>query len=101
MARKPPPVALETSSFLLGLHAVARSDLVMNVPLPLAREVAEALGLLVRPLPVPAPRVRFGLLWHERFRGDPAHRWVRETLLGVVRPHFAPPTRRAPVSGPR
>lgn len=82
MARKPPPVALETSSFLLGLHAVARSDLVMNVPLPLAREVAEALGLLVRPLPVPAPRVRFGLPTKgmERVPARASHDWSAHSM---------------------
>lgn len=84
-------VALEAPSFLLGLHAVARSDLVMNAPLPIAADVAHSLGLEIRPTPIPIPTLRFALLWHERFRADPAHRWARELLLGVVRPLFARP----------
>ncbi|NVJ09649.1 LysR family transcriptional regulator [Myxococcus sp. AM001] len=79
-------VALEVPSFLAGLQVVARSDLLMNVPVPLVNEAASALGLEVHPAPLALPRVRFAMLWHERFQHDAAHRWARDTVFAAVRP---------------
>lgn len=73
-------VALVVSSFLAGLHVVAGSDLVMNAPRPLVNDVAETLGLVTRDLPLRVPEVPFALLFHERFRADPAHTFVRELV---------------------
>lgn len=83
-------VALETSGFLAGLHAVAATDLVMNIPTPVADRAAATLGLCVRPLPpgVPVPEVPFGLLWHDRFQDDDAHQRVRGALGQAVARHL-------------
>lgn len=81
-------VGVEVPSFLAGLMIVARSDLLMNAPIPLVNEVAEALGLVVRDAPIALPRVPFALLWHERFHADPAHRWARERVFAAMRGHL-------------
>jgi DNA-binding transcriptional LysR family regulator len=73
-------VGLSVSSFLAGLHVVAGSDLVMNAPRPLVNDVAATLGLVVRELPLRVPEVPFALLFHERYRADPAHAFVRELV---------------------
>lgn len=73
-------VGLVVSSFLAGLHVVAGSDLVMNAPAPLVDDIADTLGLVVRDLPLQVPEVPFALLFHERFRSDPAHTFVRELV---------------------
>ncbi|MDF2709191.1 MAG: LysR family transcriptional regulator, partial [Nonomuraea muscovyensis] len=36
-------------------------------------------------LPFPAPEVTVSLLWHVRLDADPAHRWLRDRVLGVCR----------------
>lgn len=71
-------VGLVVQGFLSGLVAVAQSDLLMNAPLPLATEVTRLLGIETRALPIDVPPVRFALMWHERFRRDPAHLWFRD-----------------------
>jgi DNA-binding transcriptional LysR family regulator len=81
-------VGLEVPSFLAGLLVVARSELLMNVPVPLANDAAKALGLQVRDAPIPLPSVRFTLAWHSRFHHDPAHRWARDQVFEAVRPAF-------------
>lgn len=78
-------VGIEVPSFLAGLLLVSRSDLLMNVPVPLVHEVADALGLVVRDAPIAIPRVPFALLWHEKFQSDPAHRWARERVFSAAR----------------
>jgi DNA-binding transcriptional LysR family regulator len=81
-------VGLEVPTFLAGLLVVARSDLLMNVPVPLVNEAARALGLQLRDAPIPLPSVRFTLAWHARFHHDAAHRWARERVFRAVRPAF-------------
>jgi len=81
-------IGLEVPSFLAGLLVVARSDFLMNVPLPLVDEAASALGLRLREAPIPLPSVRFALAWHARHQHDPAHRWARERVFAAVRPAF-------------
>lgn len=78
-------VGLEVPSFLSALLVVAQSDFLLNSPMPLTHEVAQALELTVRPLPLPIPEPPFALVWHERFRADPAHQWTRDLLFGVIR----------------
>ncbi|WP_426734131.1 LysR family transcriptional regulator [Myxococcus faecalis] len=79
-------VALEAPSFLSGLQALAHSDLLMNVPMPLFADAIRALDLETCPPPIALPRVRFAMQWHERFQHDAAHRWVRDQVFSAVRP---------------
>jgi DNA-binding transcriptional LysR family regulator len=81
-------VAIEVPSFLAGLLVVARSDYLMNVPLPLVDEAAALLGLRLREAPIPLPRIRFALAWHPRFQAEPAHQWARERVFAAIRPAF-------------
>ncbi len=81
-------VALEVPSFLAGLSVVARSDLLMNAPLELAREVAGDFAVSGRPAPIELPKVPLALLWHERYHADAAHRFARELVLGALAPVF-------------
>lgn len=78
-------VGLEVNSFLAGLHVVADSDLLINAPLPLVREVATKLGLEVREPPFALPAVRFALLWSERYDAAPLHRWARKRVFDAAR----------------
>ncbi|MGH9884834.1 MAG: LysR substrate-binding domain-containing protein, partial [bacterium] len=84
----PRRVGLEVPSFLAGLFAVSSSDLLMNAAVPLVEEAAATLKLTVRAAPIPLPRVRISLCWHERFQADSAHRWARERVFAIVRPAF-------------
>jgi DNA-binding transcriptional LysR family regulator len=77
-------VGLESPSFLIGLHALGSSDLLMNAPIPIVNELASELQLAVRPLPVAVPKVRFAMLFHERYQHDAAHRFARERVFSAT-----------------
>lgn len=94
-------VGLIVPSFLAGLLSLKRSDLLMNVPMPLVDDVAKQLGLLVREAPLPLPRVRFSLVWHPRFQHDPAHSWLRQQVLARVQRTFSKRPSPAARSKPR
>jgi DNA-binding transcriptional LysR family regulator len=85
-------VALEVPSFLAGLMVVKGSELLMNVPLPLASSLCTELSLEVRAPPIPLPRPRFVLCWHPRFQKDRAHRRARDLVFESVQSLF----KRAP-----
>lgn len=89
-------VGLVVPSFLAGLLSLTRSDLLMNVPIPLVDDAARQLGLRIREAPLPLPRLRFSLVWHPRFQHDPPHIWLRQQILERVQRAFVTrPTARS------
>jgi DNA-binding transcriptional LysR family regulator len=66
------------------------SDLVARVPrshlgTALATDHAAMLGLESFELPVRTPDFAISAIWHPRLDGDPAHRWLRDTVTAVCR----------------
>jgi DNA-binding transcriptional LysR family regulator len=64
---------------------LARTDMVMTLSARLAMRLAEAHGLIVRPVPVETRHTRLSLVFHRRFEADAGHAWLRRTLLAVAR----------------
>jgi len=62
-----------------------------NMVATLSRRVAEALvrasgsALQLRDLPVTSPVVRTSMAWPRRLDGTPAHRWLRDVIMGVCK----------------
>ena len=67
--------------FRTALEMVARSDAVITVSERLVERFAPALGLRVLEPPLPLEPYTLSLVWHPRFDGDPAHRWLRDRIL--------------------
>ncbi len=66
-----------------ALRIASRSDLVALVPRScLAGNAADAAGFS---LPVHTPEIAIVALWHPRMDADPAHRWLRGTVVTVCR----------------
>ncbi len=71
-------VSFAVSSFVTLIEAVAQSDLIAMAPERLARRYADRLDLFKAPVDVPG----FGIamVWHDRTKDHPAHRWLRDRL---------------------
>ncbi len=78
-------IALRVSSVTLLPGIVARSDLLAVVPEQLARHAQRTLPLQLLPPPFQAPSTDVTMLWHDRAHHDPAHQWLRHTLLDIGR----------------
>ena len=63
----------------------ARSDYVLTVSERIARLLGPRLGLRVLEPPLPLEPFALSMVWHPRFDGDLAHRWLREQLLEATR----------------
>ena len=77
-------VGLVVPTFLMAPMAVARSDCFFAGPLELVGPLAEALGLVHRPLPIDRPPAAIHMYWCERLHADPGHAWFRDRVAEVA-----------------
>ncbi len=69
-----------------AMRIARQSDLVALLPRwCLASADPLAAGLASFELPVPTPEIMISAMWHPRMDADPAHRWLRNTLIAVCR----------------
>lgn len=78
-------ISLVVPSVFSALIVCARSDLVACAPERTAHAMGAALGLYLFPLPLRLPATSLRLAWHPRLHADPAHRWLRDTLLTALK----------------
>lgn len=77
-------VTLTTPHFASVPPIVEQSDLVVTVPVPLARYFATvSAGIrIVRP-PFEPPRIDLKQIWHRKFHHDARSRWLRNLMCGL------------------
>ncbi|MFC4275196.1 LysR family transcriptional regulator [Achromobacter aloeverae] len=74
-------VAMVLSSYLAVPFVVRDTDLVATLPASMASALAPSSGTVVLPAPLPLPRLRISLFWHERHQADAPHAWLRRFIL--------------------
>lgn len=74
-------IAVQSPHFASLPFIVAGTNLIATVPERMARQFARQLKLQVLPVPLDLPAFRLTLLWHQRHHSDPAHRWLRHTMI--------------------
>jgi DNA-binding transcriptional LysR family regulator len=83
-------VSVVVPGFPDAMRIARQSDLVALVPRSclgngLADDEAATAGLRSFELPVRTPEIVISAMWHPRLDADPAHRWLRETVVSVCR----------------
>ena len=81
LARK---VAVITPRFAAVPFLVAGAPVVTTMPERLARFFAARLGLSLSPAPVELPEAVASLVWHASYDHDPAHAWLRQTVVRIA-----------------
>lgn len=79
-----PRVAVRVDSYLSVPYLVAGTDRVALVQARLAERLADQLGLRMLECPRETTEIVERLWWCEDHDGDPAHAWLRRTLLHVA-----------------
>ena len=77
-------VVLTTPRFLAVPYLVLGAPVVTTMHAQLARRFAQALGLTLSPAPVELPEIIISLLWHASYDQDPAHKWLRDTIIHLA-----------------
>jgi DNA-binding transcriptional LysR family regulator len=82
-------VVMVVPAYANVIRIVGDSDLIGLVPrsclgFELGTAAVDA-GIRHFELPVGTPPIRVSAIWHPRLHADPAHRWLRDTILAVCR----------------
>jgi DNA-binding transcriptional LysR family regulator len=77
-----------------AMRIARQSDLVALVPRSclgktMVSDHGAAAGLEGFDLPLPMPEFKISAMWHPRMDADPAHRWLRDTVMAVCRAAYA------------
>ena len=86
-------VSVVVPGFPDAMQIARHSDLVALVPRSclgngLENDQAATAGLQSFELPVRTPEIVVSAMWHPRLDADPAHRWLRDTVVSVCRTAF-------------
>lgn len=74
-------VRAQVPRYLSMPFLVSQSNLVCTPPLPLARLFEQHFPVRVVSCPLPIPPIPLFMMWHACQDSDPAHRWLRRSLV--------------------
>ena len=77
-------VVLETPYISAG-PLLASSDMVAVLGRQIAQEFHRSYPIEIKELPFQSAVLRSVMLWHRRFDGQPAHRWLRQTIASAAK----------------
>jgi DNA-binding transcriptional LysR family regulator len=77
----PRNVVATTETFTSAAHMLPHTRMYTVVQRRLFDRFGVKIGLRAVDLDIPVPPVTESMYWHPRVTGDPAHRWLRTTLL--------------------
>jgi DNA-binding transcriptional LysR family regulator len=78
-------IAVRVSHFHAVLALVTHTDLIAVIPARLALSMKQLANIAVLPTPVPFPKIRVSLYWHERFHREPANAWLRDLFIELLK----------------
>jgi DNA-binding transcriptional LysR family regulator len=74
-------IAVQVSNFYGVLALVISTDLIATIPLRLAQSMQKLADIRILPPPIPLPRIKVSLYWHERFHREPGNAWLRSVCI--------------------
>lgn len=77
-------IALVTPRFVAVPFLVAGAAVITTMHARLARYFAAQMDLSLSPPPIELPQLTTSLLWHASYDSDPAHIWLRDTIIRVA-----------------
>jgi DNA-binding transcriptional LysR family regulator len=78
-------IALIVPHFLSAPFIVAKTDMLLSLPLRIAEQFIRLAPLQIVPVPIDLPAYDLVMVWHPLRKKDSAHRWLREQILAVCR----------------
>ena len=91
-------VALRCQNYASAFSVVARSDLLLTVPLRLSKGVALPHTLRRWPTPFDMPRLPLHLYWYMNNDSDAATQWLRGVIFHVAQAHWPDVASTAPTA---
>ena len=76
-------IALIVPHFLSAPFIVAKTDMLLSLPLRIAQHFVRLAPLKILPVPIDLPIYDLVMVWHPLREKNPAHHWLREQILAV------------------
>ena len=77
-------ISLRCQHYQAAIATVQQSDLLLTLPATLAGQLSRD-NMHLLPLPADLPELEMHLYWHRDQTGDPAHNWLRQKVLGLLK----------------
>jgi len=74
-------ISLRCQNYYAALQVAKETDLLVTLPLSYARQMEQAGGIRITPLPLETPAVEVHLYWHRKANRDPALMWLKQQML--------------------
>ncbi len=78
-------IAVQVSHFHGVMALITSTDLIATIPGGLAQSMQQFANIKVLPPPIPLPKIRVSLYWHERFHRDPGNAWLRGVYMKLFK----------------
>lgn len=82
-------IAVRLPYFLVAPRLVAESDMILSLPRRLALRIVTSEPVEILELPLAIASVNLSMIWHERRHNDPAHIWMRNQVIDMVKGTYA------------
>ena len=76
-------IALTVPHFLPAPFIVAKTDMVLSLPLRIAEQFVRLAPLKIMGVPIDLPAYDLVMIWHPLREKEPAHHWLREQILAA------------------
>ena len=78
-------IAVQVSHFHGVMALITSSDLIATIPNRLAQFMKQFANIKVLAPPIPLPKIRVSLYWHERFHREPGNEWLRGVYIKLLK----------------
>jgi DNA-binding transcriptional LysR family regulator len=78
-------IAVQISNFHGVMALITSTDLIATIPGGLAQSMRQLANIKVLPPPIPLPKIRVSLYWHERYHRDPGNAWLRGVYINLFK----------------
>lgn len=77
-------VVLQVPHLLVLPEIMIGQNMIATFPEKLARRMAKSFPLRILESPIEIPQLKFHMYWHEKNQNSVAHKWLRDTICGVL-----------------
>lgn len=78
-------IAVQVSNFHGVMALITSTDLIATIPGRLAQSMQQSTNIRVFPPPIPLPKFKVSLYWHERFHREPGNAWLRSVFIKLFK----------------
>jgi DNA-binding transcriptional LysR family regulator len=78
-------IAVQVSTFHGVMALITSTDLIATIPGRLAQFMQRSANIQVLPPPIPLPKIKVSLYWHERFHREPGNAWLRSIFIKLFK----------------